>query len=307
MDYTLSNINLSVPAPHADKLLAMGDGTCALLYLYALRGSGGFATESAARDLKRTPAEIDRAAEKLAQNGLLSNSGNLEVSKLPLPAEELPQYQAEDIASAAKRDPGFSAVVDETQKILGKTLSRTDVETLFGIYDHLGLPPEVIILLVNHCLENTRERMGPGKLPSMRTMEKEAYAWFNREILTLEQAEAYLTEKRRRDGLMGEIKAVLQINERNLSASERGYVESWLDMGFDSEAIALAYDKTVIKTGSRQWKYMNAVLKSWHSKGLHTVDEINRGDRRDAPNQPAQPQPCSGDDLEKLKKLLNRK
>lgn len=298
--YTLSsNINLAVPADHADKLLSMGDGTSALLYLYALRRNGSFTTAQAARDLRRTDSEISSAAERLRKSGLFSGSGR---EKLPLPAEELPQYRAEDIASAAAKDTGFAAVLDETQRILGKTLSRSDVDTLFGIYDYLGLPPEVIILLVNHCVETTRERMGPGRLPSLRTMEKEAYVWFNREIMTLEQAEVYLLAKRRRTDELGEIKHILQINGRNFSSTEKSYVESWLDMGFDAEAIAVAYDRTIVKTGSLQWKYMNSILTSWHGKGLHTVEEISEGDRRDVP-PPAQGR---RDDTERLKKLLNR-
>lgn len=299
--YSLSNnINLAVPAEHADRLLAMGDGGCALLYLYALRNNGSFTAAKAARDLRHTEAEIAGAAERLRKEGLFSGG---ERDRLPLPPEELPQYRAEEVAAAAKKDSGFTAVLEETQKLMGKNLSRSEVDTLFGIYDYLGLPPEVIILLVNYCIETTRERMGPGRLPSMRTVEKEAYTWFNREIMTLEQAEEYLLLRRRRTGQLSEIKAVLQINSRNFSATERGYVESWLDMGFDSEAIALAYDKTVVKTGTLQWKYMNSILNSWHGKGLHTVDEITEGDRRDAP-VPAR----SGgrDDTERLKKLLNR-
>lgn len=298
--YTLSNnINLAVPAEHADRLLAMGDGGCALLYLYALRNSGSFTAAKAARDLRRTEAEIADAAERLRKEGLFSGG---ERDRLPLPSEELPQYRSEEVAAAAAKDSGFTAVLEETQKLMGKNLSRAEVDTLFGIYDYLGLPPEVIILLVNYCIETTRERMGPGRLPSMRTVEKEAYTWFNREIMTLEQAEDYLLLRRRRNGQLGEIKSVLQINGRNLSATERSYVESWLDMGFDAEAIAVAYDRTVVKTGSLQWKYMNSILNSWHGKGLHTVDEITEGDRRDAPA------PAKGgrDDTERLKKLLNR-
>lgn len=299
--YQLSNnINLAVPPEHADKLLSMGDGTCALLYLYALRKNGGFSTAMAASDLKRTELEITNAAERLRQSGLFSGAAP---EKKPLPAEELPQYAAEDIAAAAARDNGFTAVLEETQRILGKTLSRSDVDVLFGIYDYLGLPPEVMVLLVNHCVETTRERMGAGRLPSMRTIEKEAYAWFNREIMTLEQAELFLQAKRERNENLGEIKRILQINGRGFSATERSYVEGWLEMGFDAEAIALAYDKTVVKTGGLQWKYMNSILNSWHGKGLHTVEDINRGDRREAP-------PAAGggrDDSELLKRFLNKR
>lgn len=302
-NYRLANeINLAVSSNHADKLIALGDGTGALLYLYALRKNGVFSASEAAADLKRTRGEIEKAAELLRANGLFSAPAG---EKLPLPAEELPEYSAADIAARSAESGIFPVILDETQRILGKTLSGADVKILFGIYDYLGLPPEVILLLVTHCVENVRERLGPGRLPTMRTIEKEAYVWFNREIMTLEQADKFLRSKRHVTERSKEIKQVLQINERNFSTTEREYVESWLNMGFDSEAIAMAYDKTVVKTGRLQWKYMNSILASWHGKGLHTPEEISAGDRRE---NSVSPRASGGgrDDSELLKKLLNR-
>lgn len=302
-NYRLANeINLAVPAGHADKLISLGDGTSALLYLYALRKNGSFSSNEAALDLKRTPVEIAKAAERLRKIGLFSSSAG---TNIPQPAEEMPEYTAQDIASRTSENGVFPVIVDETQRILGKTLSGADIKILFGIYDYLGLPAEVILLLVSHCVETTRERLGSGRLPTMRTIEKEAYVWFNREIMTLEQAEDYLRAKRRLSEQSNEIKQILQINGRNFSATEREYVENWLCMGFDAEAIALAYDKTVVKTGGLQWKYMNSILQSWHGKGLHTIEEINSGDQRCAA---AVKKPAKGarqDDLELLKKILS--
>lgn len=278
INYILSGgYNLAVPTSHADKLVSLGDGTSALLYLYALRENGSFTADGAARTLCRTPAEIARAAELLQREGLF-NTG--EKASAPLPVEELPQYTAEEVVSVAQRENEFQIIIDETQHILGKVLTGADINTLFGLYDHLKLPPEVIILLINYCVTFTRESLGPGKLPSMRTIEKEGYAWFNDEILTLDRAEEYLRKKREFKSQESQIKRVLQIRDRGLSTSERKYVSAWLDMGFDLEAIEVAYDRTVVKTGKLQWKYMDSILASWHGKGLHTRDEVEKGDKR---------------------------
>jgi hypothetical protein len=43
-------------------------------------------------------------------------------------------------------------------------------------------------MLTNHCVEDYQDKYGPGRLPTIRRLEKEAYAWANMEILTLEQA-----------------------------------------------------------------------------------------------------------------------
>lgn len=300
-NYSLSgDINLAVSVSHADKLLRLGDGNCALLYLYALRKSGSFSASDAARDLKRTQSEIEKAAGVLRAQGLFSADAGS--APLPLPADELPEYTALDIARRSKDTGDFPAVVEETQKILGKTLTGADIKTLFGLYDYLKLPAEVILLLLNHCVESARERSGPGRLPSLKTIEKEAYIWFNREIMTLEQAEDYLRAKKAMAELTTEIKQILQINGRNFSPTERQYVESWLEMGFDSEAIGLAYDRTVVKTGGLQWKYMNSILSSWNAKDLHRVDEIQRGDSK----SPAPVKTAVRDDSELFRKKLDK-
>lgn len=277
--YKLSGeMSLAVPMADADKLLKSGDGTAALLYLYAMRYGGDFSEKSAAAALKRTEAEISNALSLLCRMELFKT--NECDSKLLLPPEELPEYTVEDIASRTRESGEFKAIIDETERIMGHKLTGPDVKILFGLYDYLHLPAEVIILMINHCVEDTHERLGPGKLPSMYSIQKEAYVWYNREILTLERAEEFLMKKRAQNGALSDIKRLLQINNRNFSASERKYVESWLDMGFELDAIALAYDKTVIKTGNLAWKYMNSILTSWHEKKLHTAEEVTSGDRR---------------------------
>jgi hypothetical protein len=35
---------------------------------------------------------------------------------------------------------------------------------------------------------------------------------------------------------------------------------------------------------------MNSIMKSWHGKGLHTLEEIQKGDRRNAPRTASAPE-----------------
>ena len=53
------------------------------------------------------------------------------------------------------------------------------------------------------------------------------------------------------------------------------YIAAWVDLGFDDETICLAYERTVLKKGSLNWAYMNSILKSWHQKGLHTLQPVS--------------------------------
>lgn len=268
----------------ADRLIAAHDGDVALLYIYMTRtGSGDM--ELAARDLCRTIGEISAAYEKLQRMELLPGaaapvrSGKPEkfapVPEKPAPAEELPEYETADLMRRSREDAGFSAVVTEAQKVLGHVLSSSDLKRLFGIYDYLALPPEVILMLLNHCVS-----LSQGRRPSMRFIEKEAYTWANREILSLEQAEEYIRRSRERREGMDRLRELLGIHGRELTATEQKYIGSWLDMGFDDECISIAYDRTVTNTGSLKWSYMNKILLSWQEKGIHTGSEVAEKDSR---------------------------
>ena len=264
----------------ADQLIAAHDGDVALLYLYVCR-SGCRDKEQAARDLCRTLREVEAAEEKLQRMGLLDEAPLPSAKKktpLPLPADELPQYTAREIEQRTKADQTFLAIQAEAEKVIGKQLGTPDLRTLFAIYDHLALPPEVLLEMINFCGEMTEERYGVGRRPTMNTIQKEAFAWVNRELMTLELAEEYIREQKERQSGVHRIKSLLGIYDRQLSASETRAISSWLDMGFGEEAIAMAFDRTVTRTGGFKLNYMSKILQSWHDNGLHTPEEIEKKD-----------------------------
>ena len=135
----------SISITAADKLIAAHDGNVALVYIWLCR-CGAFNAERAARELCLTLAEVNSAYEKLCRMELFAEK---EVQKsIPLPAEELPQYTTEAIVRRTDADPGVKAVLNEAQQKLGRVLSTSDIKTLFGIYDFLALPPDVIFMLL---------------------------------------------------------------------------------------------------------------------------------------------------------------
>ena len=295
------------PDPAArDKLIAAHDGDTALLWLWLCR-SGVYNGDRAAEELCRTLGEMDRAYEKLCRMGLYPITPDRKEAPSS-PAEELPQYTVNDVLRRSSEDGSFKAVLQEAERVLGRSLSSPDMKILFGIYDYLALPTEVIFVLLNYCTELYRQKYGPGRLPSMRSIEKEAYSWANNEILTLEQAEECIEERRSRRSRAEEIKAALGIRGRELTPTERKYVFSWLDMGFSVDALSVAYDRTVTNTGSLKWNYMNKIVSSWHQKGIHTVQEIEEKDRRTpTPAKNTEPNaPASQAELARLRSIYEK-
>lgn len=283
-----------ISAAAVDRLLAAHDGDVALLWLWLSRHAQPD-LESAARDLCRTRAEMEAAWEKLRRMELAQSAAAPAVPPAvsPAPIEpsrqapaDPPEYTARDIVE--RGDPAFTALVAEAQRVLGHGLSTPDLKKLFGIYDYLALPAEVVMQLLHYCAASSR-----GRLPSMRYIEQEAYIWADREILTLEQAEAFIAEQARRREESAAVAELLGIRGRELTGTERKYIQGWLEADTPRELISLAYDRTVTNTGALKWSYMNKILQSWREKGLRSVAQVQEKDlpprRRESAKQPGKP------------------
>ena len=137
-------------------------------------------------------------------------------------------------------------------------------------------------MLVCYCKERLR-RKGSNRNPSLRTIEKEAYAWAEQGINTLEEAAAYMQAQNARYTRTANLMKLLQISGRSLTPAEDRYAQAWLDMDFDSQALQMAYEKTCLNTGGLKWPYMNKILQSWHQQNLHTGAQIQAGDKNPLP------------------------
>lgn len=305
MEYYLSNPPcLSIPVSDADKLLGCSNPLCMKLYLYLLRAGKSVTQERAVQDLEVAPAELKKAAKELKSMGLMSTAGK---GKLP-PEQKLPEYEKTYLVKRSMEDANFEALQIEAANVLGHTLSAQELNVLFGIYDHLGLPPEVICILLNACMEDVQEKYGPGRLPTIRQIEQQAYLWAREEIMTLDLADAYLNSRRERKEIHNQLKRMMGIWDRAFTKTELNYLNDWLDKGFGIDAIAIAFDRTVTQTNGLKWPYMNRIVQNWHEKGLHTPEEIEAGDKplgKPAQNQPPRTSPpTQGDELKRLKEIF---
>lgn len=168
-----------------------------------------------------------------------------------------------------------------------------------SVYDYLALPAEVILLLVTWCVLRTEEKYGQGRKPTLPQIRSEAFRWKRQGADTPEAAEEYLKKATQLRSRGARLLPLLGVAGRGPVEAELRYLEAWADMGFEDEAVRLAYERTVLKKQAMNWPYMNSILKSWHQKGLHTVPQIRQEDsafRREAPTgrpadaaRPAQP------------------
>ena len=269
--------NIVLPAQQADRLIGRGDGDAALLYLCLLRADRGVTAQELQRKLKWSQLRLHAAETALQELGLIDRPPE---QKPPEPAQERPVYTADDLTDLLTGDAGFRMLVPQTEEKLGKRLKTADLQILAGLYDDLGLPADVIYLLVCHCVTRSEERYGPGRRPTLRQIEKEGYHWAQRGLFDQESASRYLRDWNVRRSAMSRYMQVLGLGDRRPVESEERYIADWMDKGFPPETVALAYDKTVFYKKELNWRYLNGILRRWHENGWHTEEEGRQSDSR---------------------------
>jgi len=265
---------IKITATQADELIKLKLPSAALLYLYILRHGGAFSQQDAQFDTGLNENECLTAMERLRSIGLLAE----EDTPLPPRVDEPPEYTAADVQAAIADDAKFKGLIENIQKQLGKILSSGDLLILFGIYDYIGLPPDVIMMLTQYHIGQTEKRYGVGRRPTMRTLEKEAYHWDKLQICSLDGADKYIKEMTSRDSEITQVKEALRLYHSGLTPQQERYITSWLDMGFKPAAIEIAYERTVNNTGRFTWGYADAIFKNWHKSKWHTPQEIEQGE-----------------------------
>lgn len=269
--------NIVLPAQQADRLIGRGDGDAALLYLCLLSADRGVTAQELQRKLKWSQLRLHAAETALQELGLIDRPPE---QKPPEPAQERPVYTADDLTDLLTGDAGFRMLVPQTEEKLGKRLKTADLQILAGLYDDLGLPADVIYLLVCHCVARSEERYGPGRRPTLRQIEKEGYHWAQRGLFDQESASRYLRDWNVRRSAMSRYMQVLGLGDRRPVESEERYITDWMDKGFPPETVALAYDKTVFYKKELNWRYLNGILRRWHENGWHTEEEVRQSDSR---------------------------
>ena len=290
----LNATEVNISRDHVRKLLAAASPDAAMVYLFV---SCGNRMEDAEQALKMGAGRIGCAVATLRQLGLWE-----EPKKSVIPTGERPNYTENDVFEAMDSDFDFRSLYGEVQRLLGKSLNTEELKILLGFTRYLGFTPDVISVLVNYCRDRQRQK-GVNRAPSLRMIEKEAYAWAEKGIDTIEEAAAFIQMQNQRQSRIGRLMQIMQIYGRNLTAAEERYAVSWLDMGMEDEVISMAYERTCLNTGGLNWNYMNKILQRWHEQGLHTAEDIRNGDRKGGTGKTGQRQ-LDADEVAAIRRMM---
>lgn len=175
-------------------------------------------------------------------------------------------YNPSDVKMLAKEDKNIDQLILTVEKIMGKTLSTNNINIVMNMYDHLRLPYEVIITLVQYYSDK-----------SLSYVEKVAISWSERGITTIEAAEAELNSY----SIYNKIIKFFGITGRSYTENEKKYMIKWInEYKMPLEVIKIACERAVENTGKASLSYANKILANWCKNGVKNISDIQRLDEK---------------------------
>jgi len=267
------------------------------VYLMTL-ATGGTAAE-VAKKLDATETDVLYAWGYWKGKGYLQEEAEKQekTEQLRLLSSERPDYTPAELAQVAKH-PDVMRMMQSAQQKLGKMLNHNDMCLLYSFHDWLGLPFDVIDLLLSYCVS--------GGHTGMRYIEKVAIGWAEEGITTEDRAVEFI--ELRKTGFRAILKAFGQ--NRLPVATEENYMKKWLqEFKLPLEVVTLACERTVMQTGKASFAYADRILENWKNAGVKNAADVAELDKafaaKKAQDAPAEKPAAQSNPRQKQNRFIN--
>lgn len=214
-------------ADQIDRLLGRGDGDAALLYLCLLRNDGAIEPQRLMQSLRFSELRLRAAETALQELGLIDRPVRPQPQE---PAQEPVAYTTEEVRRALEEDGEFRMLTDQTQNLLGKRLNTTDLKSLMNLYSAVGLPADVIFLLVSHCVEPHGAALRPGRRRRSTRSRRRATTGRSRACSIRRAPRRTCASTRRCQSKLAAYMQVLRLGDRRPIPAEEKYITGWMNM-----------------------------------------------------------------------------
>lgn len=217
------------------------------------------AAEPAAGSSRTSPPEHHVQASRIPEPPSINETVTPSV-----PKENAAEPQKVVSIDSPKAQKELKSLYFIAEQYLGKTLSRTDVDTITYFYDTLGMSADLIEYLVETCVENEHK--------NMNYIRKVAISWSDDGIKTVEEA------RMRSMNYNKNCYTVLNafgIKSRGPAVSEIAYIKKWTEeLGFALDIIQEACSRTIAATHQPSFEYADTILQRWHASQVHHLKDI---------------------------------
>lgn len=285
----------ALPAAAADRANLRLTGAAQLKVLLWFARAGRFDPEACAADTAVPASDCVDAMRFWVERGVLTVAETAEdapaatetvsaeavpaptVSPAPMPplppltaTPEKPRPQFPDVVARQKSSPDFDYLLRTAEQRLGRPLTHGEMETFLYIYDSVGLPAEVILMILVNAVRQDKVRVKSGL---KRYLEKIATDWAERGIVTIAAAEQEFCREERLAAARERVHALF-LPDRTPTLLQAEAMVRWTDeWGFSEDVLQVAFERCRAATGKFQSGYMDRILESWHLDGITTPDE----------------------------------
>ncbi|MCL2360312.1 MAG: DnaD domain protein [Defluviitaleaceae bacterium] len=181
--------------------------------------------------------------------------------------KDRPKYSTEELSIYHGESNEIKRLFSKGEEALGKLLDYNEMNLIFGLYDWLRLPSDVIEYLLSYCAEIDQT--------SPRYIETCAIDWANRGIDDLEKALTHV------QGFDKDYRGILrQLGKTSFpSPAQQKLMDKWLiEMEMPMEVILDACDRTTLNAEKPSLTYVDKILQKWYKAGIKTMEEIKHDD-----------------------------
>lgn len=228
--------------------------------------------DSLAESLGMKRSELDEAMAYWRGAGAIAAAGTSAVTakRAPKPSSSL-QYTGEELANIIENND-LADMIDECQRLLEKTFTPTDINTVVNLYHNLGVEKKYITDVCAYCV-------GLGK-KSISYFYKTACALYDQGVVTLGELDEHLSYRKKCAEYGSRLRTLFGIGSRALTAKETKSFESWLGWNYGEDIVKYAYEIMIEKTGKYAISYIDKILTNWHTTGYTTLEEIEEAQNR---------------------------
>lgn len=165
-------------------------------------------------------------------------------------------------------DPEFQALMDEAQLVFGRPISNSEAGTLVMLHDTDGLPVDVIIMLMQYCMEHNKG--------TMRYVEKIGIEWGLEGINTMALAEEKIRKITESYSNFNRVSTTFGLkNAGSPTKKQLEFANTWVSTwSFSDDMLRFAYEKCVDAKGAMNMSYINRILEKWYMAGWKNPDEV---------------------------------
>lgn len=268
--------NLTLSADFVDIYMPKAKGEYVKIYIMLLRytqlGELGVTASFLAENLGILENDVIKALDYWDNLGLLKvntydGMGNISVEIMQ--GSSILDESSITNKKEKEEKPISSPMLSEIELLLNRPLSSSDMEKFLYFKEEYNFPEEVVILLVQHCVQKD--------ITNLRYMEQVAITWHSEGITSIELAQQNIKNHEDKWTNYRKVLNYLGIKEKNIMKPQEDMLEKWFyDYEFTTDMIINACDISFNNLGKGEIKYIDGILRSWYNDGIKNKEDIKK-------------------------------